>query len=123
MRLTLIDDHPRVRKSAAPAERSLLRLAAESIEAVVIDEHRRPVELVPGAAALKVSGAAAVLNVDLPLMPGSRVLLQVGPRNAIDAAGKRFELEVLACKKCQRGHRVVTRVVSEVSHVPMHKAA
>ena len=91
--------------------RAMWRFDGEPVEAVVIDERRRPVERVPGAAPLKLTGSELAMRSDVPLLPGSHVLLQIGPRWAGDAARKRFELEVVDCKKRQGVHRVLTRIV------------
>jgi hypothetical protein len=82
-----------------------------AIEAMVIDERRRPVELVPGARPLRWATDELSLATDLPLLPGSHVLVQVGDRHARDAASKRFEVEVLRCRRWIRGHEVFARVV------------
>lgn len=81
------------------------------IEAVVIDERRQPVELVPGARALVASPGTFELNADLPLIPGSHLLVQVGDRHAPGAENKRFEVEVVGCKKWMTGHQIRTRLV------------
>ncbi len=81
------------------------------IEAVVIDEHRQPVEQVPGIRALKASGQELALNADLPLLPGSHLLVQFGDRHAPGAARLRLEVEVVGCKKWMTGHEVRTRLV------------
>ena len=122
MALTLTDA-PRVRPVKAPAKRrAIWRFDGEPVEAVVIDERRRPVERVPGAAPLKFTGSQLAMRSDVPLLPGSHLLLQVGPRWAGDADRKRFELEVVGCKKRQGGHRVLTRIV-EGAAAELPKAA
>jgi hypothetical protein len=122
MTLTLTDA-PQAPRAKAPAKRGTMwRFDGEPVEAVVIDERRRPVERVPGAAPLKITGSELAMRSDVPLLPGSHVLLQIGPRWARDAARKQLELEVVGCKKRQGGHRVLTRIV-EGAAAEMSKAA
>ena len=76
------------------------------IEAVVIDEKREPVERVPGLRTLKATSQQLDLAADLPLIPGSHLMVQVGDRHAPGAENKRFEVEVIDCKKWIQGHEV-----------------
>jgi len=81
------------------------------IEAVVIDEHRDPIETVPGLQALKVTSQGLDLTSDLPLILGSHLMVQVGDQHAPEAAAKRFEVEVVGCKKWIKGHEFHARLV------------
>lgn len=107
MKLT-IDRNPPARRLEPPGPTPAV---LGRIEAVVIDEHRRPIELVPGARALDASSRGLDLNTDLPLIPGSHLLVQVGDRHAQGAESKRFEVEVVGCKKWTRGHQIHTKLV------------
>lgn len=108
MKLT-IDRKTSAHRSTSPA-------VIGRIEAIVIDERRQPVELVPGVRALTASSHELALNADLPLLPGSHLLVQLGDRHAPGAENKRFEVEVLGCKKWTAGHQIRTRLVQ--GHMP-----
>lgn len=99
------------------------RAIVDQIEAVVIDERREPLELVPGVRQMKASAGELALRADFPLLPGSHVLVQIGDRHAHDAARKRFEAEVLGCIKRPRGHQVRMRLVDGMIPRELRKAA
>lgn len=97
-------------KLASPAQREQADVIGR-IEAVVIDERREPVERVPGLRAIKATSRELDMTADLPLIPGSHLMVQVGDSHAPDAEQRRFEVEVVGCKKWMKGHEVHAKLV------------
>lgn len=87
--------------------RNDVRVAAKGcVDAVSVDRHTQPVKVLRQAEALDVSAGGAAIATATPLSPGEHLVITVGD-DPIATPDKRFELQVVACRRWEDGRQVL----------------